>query len=61
MIFSSDGGSDVGCCSACGCREKNDERSFLDKWSTVVLAMPAICADVVICYEEPQASQKVHY
>ena len=47
MIFSSDGGSDVECCSACGCREKNDERSFLDKLSAVVLAMPAICADVI--------------
>ena len=47
MIFSSDGGSGVGCCDACGFKEKNDERLFLGKWSAVVLAMPAICVDVM--------------
>ena len=63
MIFSSDGGSGVGCCIACGFKEKNDERLFLDKWSAVVLSMPAICVDVIsISYmlQKTQASQKVH-
>ena len=47
MIFSSDGGSGVGCFIACEFKEKNDERLFLDKWSAMVLAMPAICVDVI--------------
>ena len=43
VICSSEVGSGVGSSEACGFCEKNYALLFLERWSAVVLAIPAIC------------------